>query len=480
MRVVALRCRISLRARGEHADDAVVVQMLDVTIPGSVPSAVVPWRARSRRTLRSVAAGAHHVLGTVAAGALVAASLVSAVAAGGADRPTPAPPMRPADHVTFSGTGVSAYGDAASAGSFAGMTLAAPAVAMAPTPSAEGYWVAAADGGVFAFGDAVYLGGMGGAPLFAPIVGMAATPDGKGYWMVASDGGVFAFGDAGFHGGLGGVRLEAPVTGMAPTPDGQGYWMVASDGGVFAFGDAGFHGSVAGKDIGTWVTGIASTADGGGYWLVAATAGVLTFGDAVSYGPTPNTPPFPPTAAIAPTPDGKGYWLLQPDSIATSFADPDPPPDFAGGPSAVQIAASQIGPDPDTGLGLYCNPYGPCVQWCALFATWVWNQVGIGIPRYPFTGSVYAWAAARKLVLPPSAKPAPGDGVLFGTGPQNPATSLHIAIVAEVWPDGAITTIDGDSGPEPNGKDAVTFNGPFLPADSSTYNGMAVYAFVRP
>jgi len=55
-----------------------------------------------------------------------------------------------------------------------------------------------------------------------------------------------------------------------------------------------------------------------------------------------------------------------------------------------------------------------------------------------------------------------------------------MAIVAEVWPDGAITTVDGDSGPEPDGRQAVTFNGPFLPADSSSYNDMPVYAFVRP
>jgi hypothetical protein len=110
----------------------------------------------------------------------------------------------------------------------------------------------------------------------------------------------------------------------------------------------------------------------------------------------------------------------------------------------------------------------------------VWNQVGVAIPRYPFVGDVYGWAAARGLVLSPGSTPAPGDGVLYGTGPQNATTSPHMAIVAEVWPDGAITTIDGDSGPEPNGKDAVTFNGPFLPVDSSSYNGMPIYAFVRP
>ena len=425
------------------------------------------------------------------------------------------------DDVGFSGTGVAAYGDAPSIGSFAGVTLNAPAVGLAANPIADGYWVAAADGGVFSFGDARYFNSMGGKSLFAPVVGIAATPDGKGYWLVAADGGVFAFGDAGFHGSMGGKRLAQPVVAIAATPDGKGYWLVAADGGVFAFGDAGFHGSMGGKrlaqpvvaiaatpdgkgywlvaadggvfafgdarfhgsaanqDLGTSVTGIAATSDGNGYWLVAATAAVLTFGDAVSYGPSPNTPPFPPTAAIATTPDRKGYWLLQPDSIPTSFSVPRRPVNFPGGLGAVQVAASQIGPDPDIHQGPFCNPYGPCEEWCALFATWVWNQAGITIPHFAFVGDVYEWAAVRGLAMSPTSTPSPGDGVLYGTGPESASASPHMAIVAEVWPDGAIVTVDGDSGPEPYGQYAVTFNGPFLPADSSSYNGMPIYAFIR-
>jgi len=338
----------------------------------------VCWVWRTARGVRARQRALHITLTAVVCGAIALA---------GASPRRPAPHLTPAAYVGFSGTGVAAYGDAPSLGGFAGITLAAPAVAMASTPSGNGYWVAGADGGVFAFGDAAFQGSMGGTSLFAPVVGMAASPGGKGYWLVAADGGVFAFGDAAYLGSMGGKQLMQPVVGMAATPGGKGYWLVAADGGVFAFGDAAFHGSAANQNIGTSVTGIAPTSNG--YWLVAATAGVLTFGDAVSYGPSPNVPPFPPTAAIAATPDGKGYWLLQPDSIPTSFRVPDPPANFPGGRSAVGIAASQIGPDPDTGQGAYCNPYGPCEQWCALFATWVWNQVGVAIPRYAFVGDVY-------------------------------------------------------------------------------------------
>ncbi len=377
--------------------------------------------------------------------------------------------------------GVFAFGDAGFFGSMGGRPLYAPVVGMAATHDSKGYWLVAMDGGIFAFGDAIFHGSMGGIPLSQPVVGMAVTPDGGGYWLVAADGGIFAFGDAGFYGSMGGTTLQAPISGMAATPDGKGYWLVGSDGGVFAFGDAGFYGSAVGQKINTWVTGIAPTHDGKGYWLAAATAGVLPYGDATFYGPSPNEPPFSPTVAIAATPDSEGYWLLQPDDMAISFGPgPAPGPDFPGGRQIVASAASQIGPDPDTGQGPYCNPYGPCEEWCALFATWAWQTAGYGIPRYGFVGDIYNWAAAHGQDLPPSAPPEPGDAVLFGTGPQSTATSVHTGIVADVWPDGAVVTVEGDSGPEPDGQMAVTTDGPFLPTDAGYELGMPVYAIARP
>jgi hypothetical protein len=306
---------------------------------------------------------------------------------------------------------------------------------------------------------------------------MASTPDGGGYWLVAMDGGIFTFGDARFYGSTGAIVLNSPIAGMAPTRDGNGYWLVASDGGVFTFGDATFFGSAVNMKIGTWVVGIAPTPDGAGYWMAAATGGVLTFGDAQFFGPTPNLPPFSPAAAIAATPTGKGYWLLYPDEANVTFSSPG---ETAIGAQMVRIAASQLGPDPLSAQGMYCNPYGPCEEWCALFATWVWEGAGVGIPQYPFTGAIYDWGAAHGLALGPGAHAQPGDIVLFGTGPQNASTSVHTGIVAQVWPDGAIVTVEGDSGPEPVGQYGVTINGPFLPAFSKQYNDFPVYAFVHP
>ncbi len=378
--------------------------------------------------------------------------------------------------------GVFTGGDAAFYGSLGTLHLVGPVIAIAPTPDGKGYWLAAMDGGVFAFGDAGFYGSMGGHPLNAPVVAVAATPDGKGYWLVAHDGGVFAFGDAGFYGSMGGHPLNAPVVAMAATPDGKGYWLVGADGGVFAFGDAGFYGSDGGRPLSDPVVAMAATHDGGGYLLVLSNGVVDTFGDARSFGSLAggyagDPADVPPIAGVALTPDGGGYWLLEPDGWDYSFVNPDSATSPTGA-AITAIADSQVRSDPVAGS--FCNPYGPCEAWCSLFATWVWRQAGVPVPTYAFTGDMFYWAQAHTADLPPTAAPVAGDAVLFGTGPWSTATSLHVGLVAQRWPDGAIVDVEGDSGPAPNGSLAVTINGPYLPSESAAVNGMPVYAYAVP
>jgi hypothetical protein len=78
------------------------------------------------------------------------------------------------------------------------------------------------------------------------------------------------------------------------------------------------------------------------------------------------------------------------------------------------------------------------------------------------------------------ARPAPGDFVYYGTGPWSVATAVHMGIVAQVWPDGAITTVEGDAGPAPSGAYNVIMNGPFLPSHSTNYNGVPIFGFGVP
>jgi hypothetical protein len=426
---------------------------------------------------------------------------------------------------SYGGGGVLAFGDATFHGSPTNMYLASLITSMAATPDGEGYWLVATDGGVFAYGDAGFYGSLGDIKLYAPVVGIATTPDGKGYWLVASDGGVFAFGDAKFLGSMGGKHLNQPVVGMAATPNGKGYWLVASDGGVFAFGDAAFLGSMGNRHINAPIVAIATTAKGAGYWMVGGDGGVYAFGDApflgslgstplynsirgfaprpddsgywmvgwggqvYNFGHLPPHPSFPsiannvpaiPVTDIVSTPTGVGYWLLAPEDFAYTFSGSPVPAPSDVASSIVSAATSQVGGDPDLSEGAFCNPYGPCEEWCALFATWTWETAGVGIPSYGFVGDLYYWGAGLGLDLGAGSVPRPGDAILYGTGPDNEYTSVHTGVVAEAWPDGEIVTIEGDAGPGQVGQLNVVVNGPFMPADSAGYNGFPVYAYVDP
>ena len=204
---------------------------------------------------------------------------------------------------------VVAFGSSAAVSGAGNQTgMPGPNVAIAATPTGDGYWVAASDGGVFSYGGAQFYGSMGGRPLNQPVVGMAAVPGGGGYWEVAADGGIFSFGDAQFYGSMGGRPLNQPVVGMAAVPGGGGYWLVAADGGIFSFGDAPFYGSTGSMSLAQPVQGMAAVPGGGGYWLVAADGGVFSFGDAPFYGSGTGSPITAPAVGIASRPGG--YWIL--------------------------------------------------------------------------------------------------------------------------------------------------------------------------
>lgn len=407
-------------------------------------------------------------------------ALGDAVFAGGAPSPSLSSPVvgmavDPVNNgywVVAADGGVFTYGGAPYYGSGGSINLYSPVVGMAATPDGKGYWLVAADGGIFTFGDAPFYGSMGATKLNSPVVGMAATPSGHGYWLAAADGGIFTFGDAPFYGSMGAIKLNSPVVGIAASPTGKGYWMVAGDAGIFNFGDAGFFGTPASHGIAAWASGMAATKDGKGYWISNANGAVYYEGDAITYGNNLNTPRTEPIAAIARTNSGKGYFLLEPDAFETAFSHP------GGGGAIVKGAASQIQGDPVSGY--FCNPYGPCEAWCALFATWAWENAGIPIPRFAFVGDIYNWAARFTRVIPPMGRPAPGDIILYGTGPQSIYTAVHTGIVAQVWPDGSIDTIEGDAGPGPSGYFNVIINGPFLPSHSMEYNGMPIFGFAVP
>jgi len=179
------------------------------------------------------------------------------------------------------------------------------AVAVASTPTNNGYWVFSAGGRVYNFGDAPHFGDLGAIDLAGPVLGALATSSGAGYYMVGSDGGVFAFGDASFLGSvpqiLPGVILSAPIVGIAPTADGTGYWLVAADGGVFSF-SAPFRGSIPAALPGVALNEPVNSMVpyGNGYLLVAADGGVFNFSNLSFDGSLGASPLESPIVGIAP------------------------------------------------------------------------------------------------------------------------------------------------------------------------------------
>jgi hypothetical protein len=142
----------------------------------------------------------------------------------------------------------------------------------------------------------------------------------------------------------------------------------------------------------------------------------------------------------------------------------------------VQVAETQLGYT-EHPAGSSCTKYGPCEEWCSLFVAWVWEHAGIPLPDgttpYAYSGSLYTWVRTHGgQILPPTATPAPGDAVLYGTGPGD---SVHVGIVAQVQADGLITTIEG------NYDNRVTRVGPFPPAQAAPgWETAPVYGYAQP
>jgi subtilisin family serine protease len=218
---------------------------------------------------------------------------------------------------------VGVFGGAHFYGDLTGMSVPAPIVAAARTPSGHGYWLAGADGAIYSFGDAQFRGGLAGHHLNSPIVGMAAMPTGMGYILLGRDGGIFSFGNARYYGSTGALRLNAPVLDMSITADGHGYWFVAADGGVFSFGDARFHGSTGAMTLSQPVKSMTAAANGRGYWMVADDGGIFAF-DVPFEGSLPRVRdlfgyPYVSSIRMRSLPSNDGYYILGVNGTVWAF-----------------------------------------------------------------------------------------------------------------------------------------------------------------
>jgi hypothetical protein len=188
---------------------------------------------------------------------------------------------------------------------------------------------------------------------------------------------------------------------------------------------------------------------------------------AVQYGFTGTGSPTPSSPSLAEPVNGSSGG----ECSASMFT-----PAAGNGSQIVKVAESQIGQG-ESPEDSNCTIYGPCEEWCSLFAAWVWQHAGVPLPGstavYGYSGSLYTWAKEHGgRVLPPTATPAPGDAVFYGSGPGE---SAHVGIVQRLYPDGRITTIEG------NYANHVTLVGPFQPAQATSAGESApIYGYAQP
>jgi hypothetical protein len=136
------------------------------------------------------------------------------------------------------------------------------------------------------------------------------------------------------------------------------------------------------------------------------------------------------------------------------------------------LGLRETGEDEGPPLDRYWGSSG--IPWCAAFATWVWRQAGVAIPRSAYSGYFMEWGArAGTWRALGEAPPEPGDALVWGDGNGDGKTD-HVDIVESVLPDGRVVVIGG------NVSDAVTRKAPFDPGTARNGSGAPVLGYAQP
>jgi peptidoglycan hydrolase-like protein with peptidoglycan-binding domain len=133
----------------------------------------------------------------------------------------------------------------------------------------------------------------------------------------------------------------------------------------------------------------------------------------------------------------------------------------------VAIARSQLGQG-ERPRGSNCTKFGPCEEWCADFATWVWRQAGVGnIGRIAWVPDLPLWGKRHRGWKPgANDNPQPGDMVIF--------SGLHVGLVERVT-GSTITVIAGNTS-----TNNVARRGPAPPSQGYRMGPAAISGYVSP
>ena len=133
----------------------------------------------------------------------------------------------------------------------------------------------------------------------------------------------------------------------------------------------------------------------------------------------------------------------------------------------VAIAEGQLGQG-ERPRGSNCTKFGPCEEWCADFATWVWRQAGVsGIGRIAWVPDLPLWGKRHHTWKPGYRNnPQPGDMVIF--------SGLHVGLVERVTAS-TITIIAGNTS-----TNNVARRGPAPPSQGYRMGPAAISGYVSP
>jgi hypothetical protein len=120
-------------------------------------------------------------------------------------------------------------------------------------------------------------------------------------------------------------------------------------------------------------------------------------------------------------------------------------------------------------------------------ATWVWEQAGVDIPIFGYSGDPFYWAGAgggrdgisggHATILGPHGNAQPGDMVFFGT----PGDSRHVAIVLKRYASGEILVMNGNDW-SASAPDGIALESTFYPSTRGDVDGTGgpVYGYAEP
>ena len=127
-----------------------------------------------------------------------------------------------------------------------------------------------------------------------------------------------------------------------------------------------------------------------------------------------------------------------------------PAPSSQTGERIGQIARRHLGRDARRQSFAAFEPATTRLAWCAWFTTNVWRQARVPIRVDWFSGHHYAWGKHNRTLFkdlgapPRGVTPPAGSALMYGSGPQDPGTSLHVNLVDAVNSDGSFMITGGN------------------------------------